>query len=315
MATVIKETQGRARQLPSELSRVLPADIYYAVSRLRDSGVAVDEVRLRTGKRASVTSDGRNIMLDAIIRREQMDMIVANICDGSLYAHADTIAKGYVTLDGGIRVGIVGRAAADGGRIIGVYDVSALCFRLPRTVRVFRSPVTRLIRENVGGVLVWSPPGVGKTTLLRSTVYELCGGEAPIRAAVIDTRGELSFSIGGEDIMADILSGYPRALGVEIATRCMNAELLVCDEIGDEAETEALIGALLCGVPLLASAHARNVEELLRRPSIKKLHRAGVFGAYVGIYRRNDGERVYTVTGCEEADRYLQNSGSDAHRF
>ena len=107
----------------------------------------------------------------------------------------------------------------------------------------------------------------------------------------------------------DVLSGYPRALGIEIAARSMNAQLIVCDEIGDVSEAQAIVAAQNCGVPLLATAHGSSVEGLLRRTGIRILHDARVFGAYVGI-RREAGERDYryTFTSYGEADAILQDS-------
>lgn len=315
MATVINSRAPRDRgySLPDVFFRVLPPLLYSRVCEIAASGVAVDELRIRTGRQASVTSGSRNIMLDCILERDEVESIFSQICDSSLYAHAHTINCGYVTLSGGIRVGVVGRAAIEGGRVIGVYDVSALCFRLPREVRRVGAPVCRLLREfgSSYGVLVYSPPGHGKTTLLRGVIGEMASGMSPLRVAAVDTRGELGFSLDDSRLCLDVLLGYPRPLGIEIAARSMNAQLMVCDEIGDEAEAKAIISAQNCGVPLLATAHASSLGGLLRRTGIRKLHDAHVFGAYVGIERR-DGERdyIYTIHSHGDADAYLQDRGS-----
>jgi stage III sporulation protein SpoIIIAA len=101
--------------------------------------------------------------------------------------------------------------------------------------------------------------------------------------------------VGGEDLCIDVLSGYPRGLGIEIATRALSAEVIVCDEIGDYVEAMALVSSHNCGVPLIASAHAGSVEELLRRTGIMLLHEADIFGAYVGIKRDGSGGFLYDV--------------------
>ena len=113
---------------------------------------------------------------------------------------------------------------------------------------------------------------------------------------MVDTRGELTFSVGGGDLCVDVLSGYPRALGIEIATRTLSAEVIVCDEIGDYTEAMALVSSHNCGVPLIASAHAGSVDELLRRTGIMLLHEANLFGAYVGIRRSHGMGFEYNVT-------------------
>ena len=316
MATVIKGREDRVRNtelIPEVFLGLLPSPLYFCIYDLALSGVAVDEIRLRSGRRASVTSGSENIMLDVVLEQEDMDRIFAAICDDSLYAHAHTINCGYVTLTGGIRVGVVGRAAVEEGRVIGVYDVSGLCFRLPRVVRRVGAPVCDLLQRFAPsrGVLVYSPPCHGKTTLLRSVICQMASGARPWRVAVIDTRDELCFSLDASEACVDVLSGYPRPLGVEIAARSMNAQLMVCDEIGDEEEAEAIVAVQNCGVPLLATAHAASVDSLLQRTGIRRLHESGIFGAYVGIWRR-DGESdyLYTIHSHGDADAILQNCGS-----
>lgn len=310
MATVITARESAGERLPTVLLKILPPSVCSELYALCSRGVPIDEIRLRVGRAASVTSGGRNISLGAYITREQADEMVDVMCESSLYAHADTINCGYLTLEGGIRVGVVGRAVLSGGHIIGVYDISSLCFRLPRRNRRVGTPVCRLLRQYGGdrGVLVYSPPGHGKTTLLRSAAAMMSSGEDAWRVLVIDTRGELSFSLDEPFLCLDVLSGYPKALGIEIAARSMNAQLIICDEIGDTAEAEAIIGAQNCGVPLLATAHASSLEGMLLRPGLQRLHEACVFGAYVGIRRYgNERDYTYTVNTHKEADDLFKN--------
>lgn len=309
MATVITARESVGERLPKVLLKILPPSVSTELYAMYARGIPIDEIRLRVGRAASVTSGGRNIPLGTAITREQADEMVDVMCESSLYAHADTINCGYLTLEGGIRVGVVGRAVLSGERIIGVYDISSLCFRLPRRNKRVGAPVCRLLRQYGGerGVLVYSPPGHGKTTLLRSVSAMMSSGEDAWRVLVIDTRGELGFSLDEPFLCLDVLSGYPKATGIEIAARSMNAQLIICDEIGDPAEAEAIIGAQNCGVPLLATAHASSLEGLLLRPGIRRLHEACVFGAYVGIRRYgNEKDYTYTVNTHKEADDFFE---------
>ena len=312
MATVISDRRGSERALPSVLVGVLPAALYFEVECLVGRGAAIEEIRLRTGRRAFVSSAGRNVPLDYVLDKKDMESIVDGICEGSVYAHADTISCGYLTLEGGVRVGIVGRATVERGKIIGVYDVSALCIRIPHRMRGVGGRIAELIRDGEldGGVLIFSPPGEGKTTLLRSLVRSLSSGSDARRVAVVDERGELGAFLEGEGLCVDVLSGYPKAIGIEIAARSMSAQLIICDEIGSDAEVGAIIAAQNCGVPLVASAHADSICGLLRRTGIRALHRAAVFGAYVGIRREAHGRDFeYLVVSREEADEFVEDSG------
>ncbi len=277
----------------------------------------LEELRLRADRYATLTVGGRNLPTRVLLSEEDLAAILVHLCGGSLYAYSDTIHRGYITLPGGVRVGIAGRAVCEEGRVIGVYDITALCIRLPHRHARVGAPVCRLLRalaadgQGHTGALIYAPPGVGKTTLLRGVAATMASGERPLRTVVIDTRGELGFDTDGADLCLDILRGYPRARGVEIATRTLAAELIVCDEIGDVEEAMALISAHHGGVPLVASAHAGRLDELLRRTGIRLLHEARLFGAYVGIRRRPPApggglsDFEYHITPWHDAERLI----------
>ncbi len=292
----IKPRKRASEEIPDSVLSALP---YRLVEEIRSkaTGERIEEIRLRRGRRASLTLPGRNLVLNTVLDGGEIDGTLTGMCSGSLYAYSDTINKGYISLPGGVRVGVCGRANCEGERMIGVHEISSLVIRIPHRAKRVGEPVCELLREfgRERGVLVYSPPGVGKTTLLRGIISLLSSGDAPLRTAVVDTRGELTFSVGGGDLCVDVLSGYPRALGIEIATRTLSAEVIVCDEIGDYAEAMALVSSHNCGVPLIASAHAGSVEELLRRTGIMLLHEADIFGAYVGIKRAAGGNFEYDV--------------------
>lgn len=293
----VKRKRVLADEVPSLILSALPYRLLDEI-RSRWTGERLEEIRLRRGRRASLTLSGRNLILDTVLDGTEIDGTLTGMCSGSLYAYSDTINRGYISLPGGIRVGVCGRAHCEGDRMIGVHEISSLVIRIPHRARRVGEPVCDLLREfnRTRGVLIYSPPGVGKTTLLRGVISLLSTGKDPLRTAVVDTRGELTFSIGGGDLCVDVLSGYPRSLGIEIATRTLSAEVIVCDEIGDYTEAMALVSSHNCGVPLIASAHAGSVDELLRRTGIMLLHEANIFGAYVGIRRSSGMNFEYNVT-------------------
>lgn len=295
----VKRQRSLSDELPSFLLSALP---YRLVDEIRSrwNGERIEEIRLRRDRRASLTLPSGNCMLETVLDGATVDATLTGMCSGSLYAYSDTINQGYISLPSGVRVGVCGKASCEGDRLIGVREVTSLVIRIPHRARAVGAPIRRLLHEfDYGrGVLIYSPPGVGKTTLLRGVISQLASGEggySPIRTAVVDTRGELSFSNGGRELCLDVLSGYPRALGIEIATRTLSAQVIVCDEIGDYTEAMALVSSHNCGVPLIASTHASSVDELLRRTGIMLLHEARVFGAYVGISRAAGMDFHYDV--------------------
>ena len=283
---IIHNVLKKDSAIPSELLSVLPSGLLqYINSQLGDR--TIEEIRIRADRFSTCVSKCENITIPIVVSKNQISEILKEMCGGSLYAFSDTINKGYVSLSGGIRVGVVGRATVTDGSVIGVYDISSLCIRIPHRIFNVGEEICDILRrlEYKKGVLIFSPPGVGKTTVLRGVCKLLSSGDRPKRVVVLDSRGELSFDMNDKNMCIDILSGYPRGAGIEIATRVMNPELIVCDEIGDVDEAMELVSANNCGIPFLATAHAGSIDELLSRTGIRLLFEAGVFGAYVRVSR------------------------------
>ena len=251
--------------------------------------------------------DGLCYTTNVILSEAEMAEILKKMCGGSLYAYAQTINQGYVTLEGGIRVGICGSAALEGERIIGVSNISGMTVRIPHSVYTSVSHVADSFQGGIHprGMLFYSVPGVGKTTLLRLLAAELSSPHRHLHTVVVDSREEIGACLTGSALDVDVLMGYPRSTGIEIAVRSLCAEVILCDEIGSSSDAEAILSAANCGVPIIATAHASSWSELLRRPAIRRLHDAKIFGAYVGLHREHGKNMTYQFTDWQEADGVL----------
>lgn len=296
----------KEKPLPFFLEALLPRRLVEEIYATLPSGLSLEEIRLRRDRCASLTVGGENLRLTSVLGGAEMDALLPALCEGSLYAHGETVCRGFLTLKGGVRVGICGRANTVSGRVTGVCEINSYAIRLPHAPPVLGGEICELLRgARREGVLLFAPPGVGKTTLLRAVTARMASGEHARRVAVVDTRGELCAGLSASGLLLDLLSGYPRGVGISIAARTLAAELIVCDEIGDLAEAQEISNTHAAGVPLLASAHAADIRDLLARPGLRLLHEARCFGYYVGVTRREDVfDFCYDTYTREAADAF-----------
>ncbi len=266
---------------------VLPSTLSFALDRMsrRNADFISDlsEIRLRAGGVSSIVVRGENLPIDAKISKDEVSECFSRLTHGALHIHRDTLLRGYISASHGVRVGIVGSARYDQGRLVAIGEVTSLVFRLP----FFDYEIGRKIKDatedgRLHSLLIYSPPSGGKTTALRSLAWALCE-QRYTRVVVIDERRELYEGLY-EGTGVDILSGFSKAQGIEIATRVLSPEIILVDELS-AAEADATRLCALCGVPIVATVHACRAEELYEKRGIAELLSAGVFDYTVGIVR------------------------------
>ena len=282
------------------LAQCLDPKLVGCISKLLANGQIskddINEIRLRADRPSSITCQGRNITLSVTLSERELGECVTRLCGGSVYAHSDTVRMGYIMFSHGVRIGVCGTLAPD-GRAVGT--VTSLNIRIPHAIRGVCDGLYSLSVESgrISSMLIYSLPGVGKTTALRDLAAKL--GEQ-YRVAVIDTRGELYIPRMFEGTLCDFLIGYPRAHAIEIAVRTMSPQVIICDELGDAGEAGQILSCVSTGVPIIASAHGENIAELISRPNIRLLHDGHVFSRYVGIRREKVGGRLSRSFLCDE---------------
>lgn len=242
------------------------------------------ELRIRAEGVSALVLGGKNLPLYTRVTAAETAQILERACGGSLYAYRDTLAEGYLPLAGGARLGVAGEVRYDGGEAVGLSEVRSLVLRFPyRGEAEVGALLDAFLTRCRRGMLIYSPPGAGKTTALRSLALRLGRGRQARRAVVVDERMEMDPSLFSHATV-DLLRGYRRSRGAEIALRTLSPEVLLIDEIGGSAEeAEALFSALQAGVPVIATVHAGSLAELREKPGLSPFLRARMFDLFAQI--------------------------------
>ena len=299
------QSTNNCQALPNILVECFPPALLRAIAT--SNARQIEELRLYRDRYARLIAQKRSYQLHTILSSTEMSDILKKMCADSLYAYSQSINQGYLTMTGGIRVGVCGKAAVENGQVIGVGEISGLVVRIPNKVSVSAKPILDCLEAHsfLKGVLIFAPPRVGKTTLLRALAKEAASDPYSLSTVAVDTREELAAYLEGATLNLNVLAAYPRKIGIEIAVRSLGAELILCDEIGSASDAEAILTAANCGVPLVATAHAASLLELLSRPPLLQLHRAQVFGAYIELARDELGNFHYRIYDRKDANRLL----------
>ena len=282
--TTLERAELALSYLPCRLSREIKG-----LLGSRSGGLSeIREIRVRCGGLSSLIYKNEALPLLTRVGKEDMEETVRRLCDGSLYAYRDTVAEGYIPIGMGIRVGVCGRARYESRVASGIADISTLVVRIPGHGCEFSEELFSVWQGGVGsGMLIYSPPGVGKTTALRCLAEKIGSGREGVRVAVVDERCEFCKE-DYDRCHVDILSGYRKREGIEIAARTMSPEVIMIDEVGGE-DASAILGVVRCGVPIVATAHASSLEEVYSRSALTPLLDSGAFDVFVGISRTGTG--------------------------
>ena len=289
-----REKGKKMQKLPCFQS--LPPRVLFEIKRICISRGKelknVSEVRLRAFGKSEIRIGTEKIRLFLTVSEKEIEDCLLKLSEGSRYACRDSIANGYIASFGGVRVGVSGTARYDGGSLVGVGEISSLVFRIPTEESEIKSELISAFGKSSRGLLIYSSPGLGKTTALRSLVGYL-GSEGGLEVCVIDERLEFLPS-DYKNSSVDILRGYNRSLGMQIALRVMSPDVIVIDELGGEEETLEILSSVNAGVKIVATAHARSIEELMKRKNIMPLIESEAFDVFFGIGYEGGGRCVKT---------------------
>ncbi len=255
------------------LINVLPVWLREEVNALKDE--YMQEIRLRIGMAPTIMCMDKSIRLRRTVSRDDLEFCINTASRYSPWAH-QTVSKGFITIQGGHRIGICGTVAQQSGITTSIRDVSSLCIRVCRQFLGVALKASKLS----GNTLILGRPGSGKTTLLRDLIR--CKSQMGEVICVVDERQELFPTICGTSCFecgenTDILSGCTKGEGIEIAIRLMSPSIIALDEITAKRDCEALIQAGWCGISLIATAHASSKQDYLHREIYRPLVESRIF--------------------------------------
>ena len=272
------------------LLAVLPVWLRRDVDRLGRE--QLQELRLRLGKPPELVLSGESLWLEQIVRQDDLNFCINTASQYSPWA-ALSIGQGYLTAQGGHRIGICGEVVLRNGTVQGIRRPESLCIRVARDFTGIGAEPAKMS----GNILLLGPPGSGKTTLLRDMVRQISREEA---VTVVDERGELFPSgifDGGKRL--DVLRGCPKKEGIMLAVRTMGPSTIAVDEITAQEDCQALVQAGWCGVRLLATVHAGSLSDLQSRALYRPLWENGLFQKFLVLNRHKQWheERMTPLCG------------------
>ena len=268
----------------------------------------VSELVLRAGGGLSIYSSGREVRFDKTKTVTDADLatVLEIASRGSVHTISESLGKGYITVEGGHRIGVCGTYVKGADKNLRIRDISSVCIRIAREIKgVAKNVFSCLVRDGVFlNTLIISPPGHGKTTMLRDLVRLL--SDSGFRISLVDERGEVAAKVGGVPQFdvgrnTDVSDGISKADGALRMLKCLSPEIIALDEITADEDVGAIEKILKCGVGVLATLHGDGIDAVTSKNGLKNLRELDAFEIAV-ILRKENGKFHYEILKAKEGE-------------
>ncbi len=263
-----------------------------------DTEREIREIRLRVDRPLLINTDKGEREAEiggkaVTVTQRDIKETLEYISNYSMYAYEEEIKKGFITMQGGNRVGLCGRVVCEGDKIRTIRNISAINIRIAHQIIGCSDYIMDKLYENQGGgifnTLIVSAPCCGKTTLLRDIIRNIsegCMGHVGMTVGVADERSEIAacnMGVPQNDVgeRTDVLDGCPKSQGMMMLIRSMSPRVVAVDEIGSDEDVRAINYAVNCGCRIIATVHATSMDELYNKPAMKTLMENQIFGRVV----------------------------------
>ena len=292
-----------------DIFRYFPRNICYELRKKinLDNYYTLEEIRIRINKPIILKFNNSDIILDYLASQEDILEILQYICDNSIYSYQNQICNGFITLKNGHRVGISGNIVIEDEKVKNINYIYSLNFRIAKQIIGAANGIVKYVINNknddIYNTIIISPPGCGKTTMLRDLIRQLSNGIKEISfkgrtIGLVDERGEIAAMYKGIvqnelGIRTDVLSNIPKSLGMKMLIRSMAPNIICADEIGSIEDVEAIEYAVCCGVKGIFTAHGNEIEDLNLNTSLNSLLERNIIDKLIFLDRVNKGKIKY----------------------
>jgi len=319
----MKRQEDILKILSAKLRKILEmADINY--EGLQELRLRVNEpfIIIYNGKEFFVSEHGmleKNCLQGYVVGVSDIKETIEYISSFSLYAYEDEIRQGFITVQGGHRIGLAGKVILEQGRVKSVKHISFVNIRMSHEKKGCSRSILPYIYNNkqIFHTLIISPPGCGKTTLLRDMIRLISDGNEThpgMTVGVVDERSEIGASYHGIPqndigIRTDLLDCCPKAEGMLMLIRSMSPSVIAVDEIGKREDIDALAYVMNCGCCILATVHGSSIDDVKNKPVLRKLVEEKLFKRFVvlsGEGKPGIVQNIFDERGSVLYDRLLQ---------